>query len=165
LSAEPDHEILKDPIYGYIKLYEHEKQIVDTPVFQRLRRTKQLSVVDYVYPGAVHTRFSHSLGVMHVAGVFTQQLLGRAEGISTGEQERCYYLMRLWGLVHDIGHGPFSHLFDEEILATQNSTHEIKGSEIVEQHPDISRVRLPAGITVELLSDMMQSMEEWRNRF
>jgi len=158
---EPGHEILKDPVHGYIKLYDHERKIVDTSVFQRLRRIKQLTVVDYAYPGAVHTRFSHSLGVMHVAGIFTQELMDKIPGISPDERRKYYYLMRLWGLVHDIGHGPFSHLFDDEILSRHGLDHETLGAKIVSEHPDISNTPLPEGISVESLSSMMRSGEEW----
>jgi len=74
---EETHEILKDPVHGYIKLYTHEKAIMDKPIFQRLRNVKQLTGADYAYPGAVHTRFSHSVGVMHVAGIFAEALLSK----------------------------------------------------------------------------------------
>jgi hypothetical protein len=158
---EPSHEILKDPVHGYIKLYDYERKIVDTPIFQRLRRIKQLTVVDYAYPGAVHTRFSHSLGVMHVAGVFTQELMDKIPGISPDERQKYYYLMRLWGLVHDIGHGPFSHLFDDEVLGRLKLDHETLGARIVSEYPRISNIQLPEGISVESLSSMMKSGEEW----
>jgi len=126
------YEIIKDPIYGYIKLYPHEERIINLPIFQRLRRIKQLTAVEFVYPAATHTRFSHSIGVMHVAGEFTKRLL---EQIKMKEQKRkyYYYFMRLWGLLHDIGHGPFSHTFDEIILAKHGLNHEGLGGRIIRE--------------------------------
>ncbi|NPA22024.1 MAG: HD domain-containing protein [Candidatus Micrarchaeota archaeon] len=88
---------VKDPIHGMIYFDKEEKSIIDHPLFQRLRRIKQLSSSYYVYPGANHTRFEHSLGVMHLSGLIAQHL---------GEDEK---EARLYGLLHDIGHVAFSH--------------------------------------------------------
>jgi HD superfamily phosphohydrolase len=60
---------VRDPIYGFIPFDDWEKEIIDHPAFQRLRRIRQLALTDLVYPGAMHTRFEHSLGVMHLAGL------------------------------------------------------------------------------------------------
>jgi HD superfamily phosphohydrolase len=158
---EMPHEILKDPVHGYIKLYPHEKAIIDTPIFQRLRNVKQLTAVDYAYPGAVHTRFSHSIGVMHVAGIFAERLLEKIPGLPQREREHYYYLMRLWGLVHDIGHGPYSHLFDEIVLGPRATSHETLGARIVKTHPDISEIKFPSHITNSDLASIMQSDEDW----
>jgi HD superfamily phosphohydrolase len=158
---EESHEILKDPVHGYIRLYNHEREIIDTPIFQRLRHVKQLTAVDYAYPGAVHTRFSHSIGVMHVAGVFAERLLEKIPKLSQSQRQHYYYLMRLWGLVHDIGHGPFSHLFDDIVLGPRESSHETVGAKIVKTDPDVTRIKLPWGITNSELSSIIQSDEEW----
>jgi HD superfamily phosphohydrolase len=159
--VDEPYEILKDPVHGYIQIYPHEKAIIDTPIFQRLRHVKQLTAVDYTYPGAVHTRFSHCIGVMHVAGIFAERLLSKVPKLPESQRTHYYYLMRLWGLVHDIGHGPFSHLFDESILGPKSSSHETVGAKIVETHPDISSVKLPYDIKNAELSSMIQSDEEW----
>lgn len=158
---EEPPEILKDPIHGYIRVYPHERRIIDTSIFQRLRHVKQLTAVDYAYPGAVHTRFSHSIGVMHVAGIFAESLLEKIPGLSKSKKQHYYHLMRLWGLVHDIGHGPFSHLFDDVVLAPKSSSHETLGAKIVETHRDMSDIKLPYGITNSELSSIIQSSEEW----
>ena len=158
------YEIVKDPIYGYIKIYDHELKIIDTPIFQRLRRIKQTTGVDYVYPCAVHTRFSHSLGVMHVAGIFTQRLLDQINGISEDDKKYYYFLMRLWGLTHDIGHGPYSHIFDEAVLEKYSTDHEEIGARILREYsefPDkfrigdleISREDVAKLIGVKLIED------------
>ncbi len=98
------HEI-RDPVHGFIALTEEEAGIVNTRIFQRLRGIRQLAMANMVYPGALHTRFDHSLGVTHVAGMLADRLLD-------GSARR---LIRLSALLHDIGHGPFSHV-SEQIL-------------------------------------------------
>lgn len=89
-----------DPIHNFISVNHIEESILDTETVQRLRRVRQLGLSSMVYPGATHTRFEHSLGVMHIAGRYAQSL-----GLSEGECQ----LHRLAGLLHDVGHGPFSH--------------------------------------------------------
>ncbi len=92
--------IIKDALHQNIYLNEFEKRVVDTPSFQRMRRIKQLGVTYLVYPGATHTRFEHSLGTMHIASEIADHLKLEKE-----EKEK----VRLYGLLHDIGHSAFSH--------------------------------------------------------
>ena len=134
-------EVVKDPIYGYVRLYEHEKDIIDTPIFQRLRRIKQLPSAHYVYPSATHTRFSHCLGVMHISGIFLSRLLEPYMDVISSE-EFCHYffLMRLWGLTHDLGHGPFSHTFDSAVLQQMSLNHEYMSSRIILENNEISSI-------------------------
>ncbi len=121
--------MVKDPIHGYIHVSDLERQMMDTLPLQRLRRVKQLVFADYVYPGANHTRFEHSLGVMHLAGV-----LGRS--LPAGLTEEEVEAARLAGLLHDVGHGPFSHTFEQVLVKRLNKTHEdlttwiVKGTEL-----------------------------------
>lgn len=141
VSSKIPYEFLKDPIYGYITLYEHEKEIVDTPSFQRLRRIKQLPSAHFIYPGATHTRFSHSLGVMHLSGLFVKHLLEPYKNeISENEFFRFFFLVRLWGLTHDLGHGPFSHTFDKAVLEEMGLNHEYMSSKIVQEDKDIAGI-------------------------
>lgn len=91
---------IRDSIHGYIELSDEEKDIIDSPQMQRLRRVRQLGLSSLVYPSATHTRFQHSLGVMHLAGEFADSL--------DLDDERTKEL-RAAGLLHDSGHGPFSH--------------------------------------------------------
>lgn len=136
-------EIVKDPIYGYIEVFPHEVELIDTPAFQRLRRIKQLTSAHYVYPGATHSRFSHSLGAMHIAGMFCESLLRdllSAGAIDRDEFVRYYLLVRLWGLIHDVGHGPFSHVFDEVILSKHRKNHEKMSVDILENDADMSKI-------------------------
>ena len=110
---------IKDPVHGYIYLNELERRIVDTAPFQRLRRISQLAGADLTYPGATHTRFLHSLGTMHLAGAAAEHFkrLGYF-----GEEE--VQIVRLAGLLHDLGHGPFSHVYEEVLDKHRNMTHE-----------------------------------------
>ncbi|MDK6028235.1 HD domain-containing protein [Ignisphaera sp. 4213-co] len=133
------YKIVKDPVHGYIKIYEHELSIVDTFAFQRLRKIKQLSVADIVYPGATHTRFSHSLGVAHVTEALVRDVT-RKYRVKQYDLERYVVIMRFIALLHDIGHGPFSHAFEDFILIPKGITHEDVGAEIVLQEPQISSV-------------------------
>jgi len=118
---------IKDPVHGYIGVTEAERAVVDTPQMQRLRRIRQLSAAYLTYPGAEHTRFPHSLGVMYVAGKIAERLMDRGLIVEEEAQK-----LRIGGLLHDIGHGPFSHLF-EEILEKRDITHEEMGSRIIRE--------------------------------
>ena len=116
---------ITDPIHDFIRLNKTEHEIIDTPVFQRLRRIKQLSGAHLTYPGAQHTRFEHSLGVLHIASMAASSL--NSKGLmSTDDIEN----IRLAALLHDIGHGPFSHLF-EEVLQRKKQSHEEIGKQII----------------------------------
>jgi hypothetical protein len=114
-----------DPIHDFIRVYDHELKIIDNPIFQRLRRIRQLSGAHLTYPAAQHTRFEHSLGVMHIASQAGEAL--REKGIL---KQYDIEKLRLAGLLHDIGHGPFSHLF-EEIIQKKKISHEDFGKNII----------------------------------
>jgi len=167
ISSKIPYEFVKDPIYGYITLFEHEKEIIDTPSFQKLRRIKQLPSAHYIYPGATHTRFSHSLGVMHLSGLFVKYLLEPYRNdISENEFLRCFFLVRLWGLTHDLGHGPFSHTFDKVVLEEMGLNHEYMSSKIVQEDKDIARIidekLKDYDISTKVLSEYLgKSREEW----
>ena len=117
---------ITDPIHDFIRINNTEKQIIDTSIFQRLRRIKQLSGAHLTYPGAQHTRFEHSLGVMHIASMAGESLY------SKGLISRNDILnLRLAALLHDIGHGPFSHLFEEVLQRKKKKSHEQIGKQII----------------------------------
>lgn len=108
------------PIHGSIPFNEREKKIINHPFFQRLRHISQLGFGSYVYPSAVHTRFTHSLGAMHLSGKIFEQLFihGNPSLESLFPQKKLayyYQLIRFAALLHDIGHPPFSHV-SESIL-------------------------------------------------
>lgn len=117
-------QVFRDPIYGYIKVdYKIIKELIDTKEFQRLRRIRQLSGVSEVFPTAEHSRFTHCLGSYEVA----RQILTEVEG----HEEISEYeglLLLITSLLHDIGHGPYSHAFEAVI----KSSHEEIGARIIE---------------------------------
>jgi len=122
-----NHLDIIDPIHDFIRVNTSELEIIDTSIFQRLRRIRQLSGAHLVYPGAQHTRFEHSLGVMHIADQAGKTLHEK----NILQSEDIEYL-RLSALLHDIGHGPFSHLF-EEVIRRKKISHEDFGKQIILQ--------------------------------
>jgi len=114
-----------DPIHDFIRVYDYELPIIDNPLFQRLRRIRQLSGAHLTYPAAQHSRFEHSLGVMHIASQAGFAL--NEKGFLNSDDVQ---ILRLAGLLHDIGHGPFSHLF-EEIIQEKKISHEDYGKKII----------------------------------
>lgn len=106
--------MITDPIRGYFRVSNLCMDVVNTVQFQRLRDLKQLGLTCYVFPGATHHRFEHSLGTAHLGWRWAKQLLGRQ---GAGSDNAHYAdLIEVAGLCHDLGHGPFSHVFDNEIL-------------------------------------------------
>ncbi|MDP9197133.1 MAG: HD domain-containing protein [Thermoproteota archaeon] len=140
---------ITDPVHKYIQYTELEKDLIDTPTFQRLRRIKQLAGAHLVYPSAQHSRFEHSLGAMHVAGLagehlFSLNVLPNPDSI----QE-----MRVSSLLHDVGHGPFSHLSEEAIKIRTNKDHETIGREIIQQ-TEINDILNYYGYSSKRISDL-----------
>ena len=106
-------KILNDPVYGFITIpSELIFAIIDHPYFQRLRRIRQLGLTDFVYPGALHTRFHHALGAMHLMSITLDNLRIKGTDISEDEYEAALIAI----LLHDIGHGPFSHALEYSLL-------------------------------------------------
>ena len=134
--------LIADPIYHYmvmtdrIKGEETERNLIDTPWVQRLRRIFQLQSARWVFPTAEHTRFQHSLGTMHLAGTFSEQLYPSLLKVFKADLPSFPYvdeLLRLAGLLHDTGHGPFCHFFDEQYLSRFNTNHEEIGQQIIRE--------------------------------
>ena len=114
-----------DPIHDFITVYKHELDIIDTLVFQRLRRIRQLAGAHLVYPGAQHSRFEHSLGAMHIASQ-AATVLKEKKYLDSDDVAN----LRLAALLHDIGHGPFSHLFEEVLQQKKRISHEKIGEKL-----------------------------------
>ena len=112
-------KIINDPVHGFITLPSGLiLDLIDHPFFQRLRRIRQLGLTELVYPGANHTRFHHALGAMHLMGLALETLREKGHSISPEEEEAA----KIAVLMHDIGHGPFSHALENSIL--QDVPHE-----------------------------------------
>lgn len=112
-------KIFNDPVYGFITVpYPIVFDIIEHPFFQRLRRIKQLGLTHLVYPGALHTRFHHTLGAMHLMQLAIEELRAKGYDITESEAEG----VTLAILMHDIGHGPFSHALEHSIVS--GVTHE-----------------------------------------
>jgi len=163
---------IRDPIYGFIEFNEWERDIINHPVFQRLRRIRQLGLTSMIYPGAMHTRFEHSLGVMHLATKMfdniikkdkNKRLLEDELGYGEGGFERDKQLLRLAALLHDVGHAPFSHASEELFPSNPKNNkyfkHEdytvaiIKGPlrEAIEKHPINGNYRIRADEVSDLI--------------
>ncbi|QKJ31743.1 HD domain-containing protein [Mucilaginibacter mali] len=112
-------KIINDPVYGFISIpSELVFDLIEHPYFQRLRYIKQLGMTHLVYPGALHTRFHHALGAMHLMSTAIETLCNKGQDITGEEQEAVTIAI----LLHDIGHGPFSHALEESIV--QGISHE-----------------------------------------
>ena len=142
-----DFHEMRDPIHGFVKLSDKEMALINTRVFQRLRRIRQLAMTFLVYPGAVHTRFDHSIGVMHIAGRICAKLRELNPEIV---REEDIARIRFAALLHDIGHGPFSHVSEAllekyapneiQIGATREKIHEKITVDILETDPEINEI-------------------------
>lgn len=133
---------LRDPVHNFIQLCDNETRLLDTKAVQRLRRISQLAMAYLVYPGAVHTRFDHSLGVMYLSGLMATEL-----GLEQDEIE----LVRLAGLLHDVGHGPFSHVSEHSLETFANRStlsaeqqkckiHELISARIIETDEEFTKI-------------------------
>jgi hypothetical protein len=132
--------LLGDPVHGYISFTtpraageKTEKDLIDTSWMQRLRQIYQLQSARWVYPSAEHSRFQHSLGAMHLAGRFARHLYPSLKAaVPDCPSEHCIEeLLRIAALLHDIGHGPFGHFFDDNYLEQFGLTHEKLGQHII----------------------------------
>jgi uncharacterized protein len=117
-------EGVRDPIHNWIKFSENEKKIINSPYVQRLRWISQLTSVDHVFPGGTHNRFTHSLGTMYLAGKYMKNLFNNTPITESMHQNvQCIWnnkskfiqLARIAALLHDVGHGPFSHAYDRTV--------------------------------------------------
>jgi uncharacterized protein len=119
----------RDPIHGYIYANSLERAIIDTSTFQRLRRIRQLAGCHLVYPGGQHSRFEHVIGCMYLAGRVGASLRENQQWPKKDEGEK----LRVAALLHDVGHGPFSHMFEEVMAAKTQFNHEDMTRKIVRE--------------------------------
>lgn len=104
---------VRDPVHGNIFLSDAEVAVLDSKAYQRLRMIKQLGFSEFSFPGAVHNRYIHSLGVCHLAGIAFDSIFGNFPFSSDSVRKRLRQVVRLGAMLHDIGHGPLSHASEE----------------------------------------------------
>ncbi|HOK99170.1 MAG TPA: HD domain-containing protein [Bacteroidales bacterium] len=126
--ATNKRKIVNDPVYGFIHInYDTIFDLIEHPWFQRLRRIRQLGLTHMVYPGAMHTRFQHALGAMHLMNQAIEVIRAKGHEITEQEAEGANIAI----LLHDIGHGPFSHALEYSLI--ESFTHEHLSLYIMEQ--------------------------------
>ena len=133
--------LLADPIHGYIKITKRgtgveataEQDLLDDPWLQRLRRIHQLQSAWWVFPSAEHSRFQHALGAMHLAGEWARHVTPNLRVVAPDAPSAACVeeTLRVAGLLHDVGHGPFGHFFDQNYLDRFESNHEVIGRRLI----------------------------------
>ena len=141
--AEKSGGFIKDPIHGYVRISQTERSVIDTEPVQRLKRIRQLAGSEFVYPAANHTRFEHVIGTMHLSGTLAEAL-----PIDLPQHQR--EQLRLAALLHDIGHGPFSHVF-EPLLAKHLGKHHEDFVPWLVKETDIGERLEAAGLNTSIL--------------
>jgi uncharacterized protein len=146
---------IRDTIHGFVYRSDQEESLINSKVFQRLRGIGQLALANLVYPGALHTRFDHSIGVMHIGGRMAYQL-------GLNEEER--NIIRIACLLHDIGHGPFSHV-SEELLeklspikgdVEREEIHELITCNIIEKSKELNLLDQQRDKIIDLIKNYNQ---------
>lgn len=154
-----------DPIHGFINISPLLQLFIDTPEFQRLRDLKQLGATYFVYPSATHTRFEHSIGVCYLAGSLLENLKKNQPELSINKNQ--IDLIKLAALLHDLGHGPFSHLYDDYIINKNEPEHEERGikifKNIIESNPKIkNRIN---NDSIKFVCDLINPPEDLKNNW
>ncbi len=162
----------RDPVHGFIKVTPLELKIIDSAPFQRLRNIKQLAMTSQVYHGAVHTRFGHSLGVMHLVTRAFESVISKNPRFLSFKKQKWYkQILRILALTHDLGHSPFSHATEKLIPGQEHVKFTLKiiketcigdcineiGQEFSKKHGEEYR------ITPELICDIFCGDEAGEN--
>ena len=169
-------KIIRDVLYGFVELDDQECEIINSPCFQRLRRIKQLALTNMIYPGAEHTRFEHSIGVMQMASDMFDVISKKygtlldEYGIRKSGLDRSRKVIRLAALLHDVGHAPFSHAAEDLFPMREGEIHykheeysiaiiEQKFADLINNHPDnINNYGIRAEQVTELLGSQSGSL-------
>lgn len=164
-------KLIYDTIHGFIHFKKEDLQFLDNRWMKRLKRINQLGLLNHVFPSASHSRFEHVLGVYNYANIYMDYLEKNSDGhtpqtpLFTPKEKRC---VALAGLFHDLGHGPFSHIFDSVVLPRFSSnveeiTHEKRSQWIVDQ---IFKEVQPAGFStddIKLIKDLIEPPDSMVN--
>ncbi len=146
-----------DICHGYIPYNDTETRFLDNHWVKRLKRIKQLGLLEHVFPSASHSRFEHSLGVSHIGENYVDILL-RNSGKPHYYQNNFKFCVKMAGLFHDLGHGPFSHVFDNVVIKDSKNCHEMRSRRIVEEI--FKEVGTSAGFSSAYLIDYIKEMIE-----
>lgn len=151
-------KVIRDPIYGYVGITKQQLGIIELPVFQRLRRVTQLSFCNLVYPDASHTRFAHSLGTMNLSRIVSQYLKISGIGKQAHLTNKDYKAIEWTGLLHDVGHLPFSHVSEPAFAYFIGSTDDWKdyhvkiGIEILQNREFGINKKVPSAILQKVIA-------------
>ena len=151
------------PLYGFINITPRMGYIMDTPEFKRLHNLRQLGATYLVYPSANHTRFEHSLGVSHLAKKLLLSLKEKNPFLDVID-DNLIELVQIAGLIHDIGHGPFSHLYDDYIITENDMEHEERGIEIFKKmvkDNTMPFIQEEVNFIIELINPSENSKNNW----
>lgn len=148
---------IMDPVHGYVYFTDAERSVIDTDTFQRLHRIKQLGMGFLVYPSATHSRFSHAIGAMHLAGLAADRMmqLGYLESDD-------WQALRFAALLHDLGHGPFSHSSEGVMRQKCGFTHEDMTTRLIMESEIGDRIAA-AGYDKQLMSKLAVGKTQYRD--
>lgn len=156
---------IHDNVHGNIYLDRQSLKFIDTEQFQRLRDLKQLGLTYMVYPGAVHSRFEHSLGVYWLASDAVHRLK-TYQGLELGIESFDVQTVKLAGLLHDVGHGPFSHMFEREFLPRVRDgikwSHEDMSLKMIDYIVDEHSIDIDSA-TLKKVKEMIVASEEGKS--
>jgi HD superfamily phosphohydrolase len=151
------------PLHGFINITERMGYIIDSPEFKRLHNLRQLGATYLVYPSANHTRFEHSLGVSHLAKKLMLSLKEKNPQMEIFT-DSTIELVQIAGLIHDIGHGPFSHLYDDYVRSPEDMEHEERGIEIFKKMVKENKMSFTASevnFIIELINPGPKVKNSW----
>ena len=150
------------PIHGFITISPLMKSIIDTPEFKRLHQLRQLGATYLVFPSANHTRFEHSIGVSHLAEKLITNLQKTQPELEI--TDKMIELVQIAALVHDIGHGPFSHLYDDIVVKLGRPSHEERGIKIFCNLVTKYNIKLNTS-EVKMIINMINPTDECKNNY
>jgi len=158
-------KLIKDPIYKeFLSFTDNEVEFIDNKLFKRLKNIKQLGSLDEVFPSATHTRASHSMGVSYLAEKFTTKLFYNSNINFSQQNLNIISNIKLAGLYHDIGHGPFSHVFDNHVLSklcpnNRFRNHEIRSFELLKNNWGTFDLKNFNGYDIDMIQNMIEPVE------
>jgi HD superfamily phosphohydrolase len=155
-----NYNTIRDPVHGFVLLNDLEVEVISSEPFQRLRYIRQLALTYLVYPGAEHSRFSHSLGVMEFASKIYDTLIYKHQHDLKWDKQRIAknrQLLRLAALLHDIGHAPFSHASEELLQGVEHEAYSRKAMLALPLSRILDKFEDKSGITAQSVADFFSA--------